>query len=96
MKNTLKINVLAVFATIFVSWAAISGIPQAVAQEKTLTEYLYNKDVSFLIVSGQKLTTFGQESAKAVCKDIKEAGFSVKTVRNYSKDQRVETVVSCS
>ena len=96
MKKSLKISTLGVISTIFVSYMAILGLPAQAAQEKTLTEYLYNRDVSFLIVNGEKLTTFGWKSAKEGCQDIKNAGFSVKTVRNYSKEDRVETVTNCS
>lgn len=96
MKKSLKISTLGVITTVFVTYMAILGLPAQAAQEKTLTEYLYNRDVSFLIVNGEKLTTFGWKSASDACKTIKEAGFSVKTIRNYSKDDRVETVSNCS
>lgn len=96
MKNTLKINVLALFTAVMLSYVSILGIPDAKAEEETLTAYLYNKEVSFLIVNGEKLTTFGQKSAKSVCQDIKNAGFSIKTVRNYSEEGRVETIVACN
>jgi hypothetical protein len=96
MKKSLKISTLGVITTFFVAYMAILGIPAHAASEKTLTEYLYNRDVSFLIVNGEKLTTFGWKSASEACKDIKNAGFSVKTIRNYSKDDRVETVVGCN
>jgi hypothetical protein len=96
MKNYLKLSALAAVTTIFVTFTSISGIAVAKSDAETLTDYLSDKNVSFLIVHGEKLTTFGQKSAKSVCKDIKEAGFSVKTIRNYSKDERIETVASCS
>jgi hypothetical protein len=96
MKKSLKISTLGVISTIFVTYMAILGLPAQAAQEKTLTEYLYNQNVSFLIVNDEKLTTFGWKSASEGCKTIKEAGFSIKTVRNYAADTRVETVSGCS
>ena len=96
MKKSLKISTLGVISTIFVAYMAILGLPAQAASEKTLTEYLYNQNVSFLIVNGEKLTTFGWKSAGEACETIKNAGFSIKTIRNYSKDDRVETVKNCS
>jgi hypothetical protein len=96
MKNAIKINTIAVLSIVMVSFVSILGISDATADEDTLTEYLYNKEMSFLIVNGEKLTTFGQKSAKSVCQDIKSAGFNIETVRNYSEEGRVETIVSCN
>ena len=93
MKNIIKISIL---ATLMVSGGVFADEKVLV---KTITDYLNDKNASYFIVrSGNdaRLTTFGLESAAAVCKDIKSAGYSMKTVRNYSKDERIMTVVDCS
>jgi hypothetical protein len=92
MKNVIKISIL---AGLLASYAAVAD---ATSLKKSLTDYLNDQNTSFLIVhsiDGGRLTTFGLESAAAVCKNIKSAGYSIETVRNYSADARIQTAVNC-
>jgi len=98
MKKHLKISILAVFATIFVTTMSIAAVSEPKSAPKTLVDYLNDKNVSFLIVNSgptARLTTFGWQDAAKGCATIRTAGFNVSKIRNYSTQDRVETVAEC-
>ena len=98
MKNYLKISALAAVCSILVAGASIAGMETAQADERTLVEYLNDKNVSFLIVNtgeNARLTTFGYQPAAESCKTIRTAGFNVSNIRNYDADAFAETVAVC-
>jgi hypothetical protein len=88
MKNIIKISML---GAILASGVAFAG-------EKSIHDFLNDQKVSYLLVnSGEtsRLTTFGWDTAEAVCEYVQNAGYTVKTVRNYDKVERVETFATC-
>jgi len=94
----MKISGLAVICSIAVAGLSIAGLPDAMASDKTLVDYLNDKNVSFLIVNtgeNARLTTFGWQEAKVSCKTIRTAGFNVSNIRNYDAETRAETIAVC-
>jgi len=98
MRKYMKISGLAVICSIAVAGLSIAGLPDAMASDKTLVDYLNDKNVSFLIVNtgeNARLTTFGWQEAKVSCKTIRTAGFNVSNIRNYDAETRAETIAVC-
>lgn len=80
MKNVIKLGVLSVIFTIFITGSAIAVIPKEDVGSKTLIDYLNDKNVSFLIVNSGtevRLTTVDWQDASQICKIIRTAGFNV-------------------
>ncbi len=98
MKKYIKLSALAAICSVFVTSAAVLGVANAVPEEKTLVDYLNDKNVSFLIVnSGEnaRLTTFGWQDAAVSCKTIRNAGYNVSKIRDLAVDGLVETNANC-
>ena len=94
----MKLAALAAVSTVLVTGASIAGIDLQEKSNKTLADYLNDKNVSFLIVNtgpNARLTTFGWQDANKSCKTIRNAGFNVTKVRNYAAETRAETSADC-
>lgn len=99
MKKYIKLSGLAAICTVFVTTAAVFGVANATTEERTLVNYLNDKNISFLIVnSGQnaRLTTFGWQDAEKSCKTIRKAGFNVSRIRNFTAEEQVESNATCA
>lgn len=98
MKKYIKLSGLAAICSVFVTSMAVLGVADASAEQKTLVDYLNDKNVSFLIVNTgatARLTTFGWKDATESCKFIRTAGFNVSNIRNFAEDALAETNAVC-
>jgi len=94
----MKMGGLLGFLSILLAGTVIAGLPEEKSTAETLTDYLNDKNVSYLIVKSgdsSKLSTFGWLSAKKGCQNIKSAGFSVVTVRNFAPEPNDMTETVC-
>lgn len=98
MKKYTKLSGLAAICTVFVTSMSVLGSASAAPEERTLVEYLNDKNVSFLIINtgeNAKLTTYGWQDASASCKTIRTAGFNVSNIRNFAEVGLIETNAIC-
>lgn len=99
MKNYRKLSGLVVISAIFMSAMSFSAAAYAAPEQRTLVDYLNDRNVTFLIVnSGQyaKLTTYGWQSASESCKTIRTAGFNVSKIKSFSSEGLIETNAICN
>lgn len=99
MKNYRKLSGLAGISALLVSVIAFSGASYAAPEQRTLVDYLNDRNVTFLIVnSGQyaKLTTYGWQNAAKSCKVIRTAGYNVSKIKNFSSEGLIETNARCN
>lgn len=98
MKKYIKLSGLAAVCSVFVTSTAVLGVADVAAEQRTLVDYLNDKNVSHLIVNtgvAARLTTYGWKNATESCKIIRTAGFNVSNIRNFAKDTLVETNAVC-